>query len=55
MAWFGSSAGVAVTNIYPEARSLLGWLKQGWFIPLAYLCGFVVMVVTLGWNPTLVH
>lgn len=55
MVWFGSSAGVAVTNIYPEARSLLGWLKQGWFIPLAYLCGFVVMVVTLGWNPTLVH
>ena len=52
MVWFGSSAGVAITNLYPEGRSLLRWLKQGWFVPVAYLAGFFVMLGLLGWNPT---
>jgi Na+/H+ antiporter NhaD/arsenite permease-like protein len=52
MVWFGSSAGVAITNLYPEGRSLVRWVKEGWFVPLAYLVGFFVMLGLLGWNPT---
>jgi len=52
MVWFGSSAGVAITNLYPEGRSLLRWIKEGWFVPVAYLVGFFVMLGLMGWNPT---
>ena len=52
MVWFGSSAGVAITNLYPDGRSLIRWIKQGWFVPLAYLVGFFFMLLVLGWNPT---
>lgn len=55
MLWFGSSAGVAISNLYPEARSIRAWVRQGWFIPLAYLAGFAAMVLLLGWHPTPVH
>jgi Na+/H+ antiporter NhaD/arsenite permease-like protein len=51
MVWFGSSAGVALTNLYPEGRSVFAWLRQGWFVPLAYVAGFFAMLWTLGWNP----
>lgn len=51
MVWFGSSAGVALTNLYPEGRSVWTWLKEGWFVPLAYLVGFFVMLALVGWNP----
>jgi Na+/H+ antiporter NhaD/arsenite permease-like protein len=50
MVWFGSSAGVALSNSYPEARSVLSWLKQGWFVPLAYFVGFFVMLALVGWR-----
>jgi Na+/H+ antiporter NhaD/arsenite permease-like protein len=50
MLWFGSSAGVAIANIFPEARSVGAWLKGGWHIALAYVCGFAVMLVALGWQ-----
>jgi Na+/H+ antiporter NhaD/arsenite permease-like protein len=49
--WFGSSAGVALTNMYPEAKSVGLWLRYGWYIALAYVVGFFVMLVVLGWNP----
>jgi Na+/H+ antiporter NhaD/arsenite permease-like protein len=52
MVWFGSSAGVALTNIYREGRSLKRWLREGWFVPIAYVVGFFVMLLALGWNPT---
>ena len=51
MVWFGSSAGVAITNLYPEGRSLLRWLKEGWFVPVAYVIGFATMLIVRGWNP----
>jgi Na+/H+ antiporter NhaD/arsenite permease-like protein len=51
MIWFGSSAGVALTNLYPEARSVGAWLKAGWFIPLGYVAGFAAMFLVLGWAP----
>ena len=50
MVWFGSSAGVALTNLYPEGRSVTAWLKQGWFVPIGYVVGFFVMLALLGWN-----
>jgi Na+/H+ antiporter NhaD/arsenite permease-like protein len=51
MIWFGSSAGVALSNMYPEARSVWAWLKAGWHIAVAYVVGFFVMLALLGWNP----
>lgn len=48
--WFGSSAGVAITNDYPEARSLRRWIKEGWFVPVAYAVGFAVMLALWGWD-----
>ena len=43
MIWFGSSAGVALTNLYPEGRSVLPWLREGWFVLPSYLLGFLLM------------
>jgi Na+/H+ antiporter NhaD/arsenite permease-like protein len=51
MIWFGSSAGVALSNLYPEARSVGDWLKAGWFVAAAYVIGFAVLLATLGWQP----
>src|SRR6266446_2839809 len=39
MIWFGSSAGVALSNMYPQARSVGLWLKHGWHVALAYVIG----------------
>ncbi|HEX2842584.1 citrate transporter [Hyphomicrobium sp.] len=51
MIWFGSSAGVALANLFPEARSVKAWVTAGWHIPLAYVTGFFVMLAALGWSP----
>jgi Na+/H+ antiporter NhaD/arsenite permease-like protein len=51
MIWFGSSAGVALSNMYPEAKSVGLWLRHGWYIAIAYVVGFFVMFVILGWRP----
>jgi Na+/H+ antiporter NhaD/arsenite permease-like protein len=51
MIWFGSSAGVAITNVFPRARSVGSWLKHGWHVAVAYVIGFFVLLATLGWNP----
>ena len=51
MIWFGSSAGVAVVAMKPEAKSTSRWLAEGWPVILAYVVGFVVMLAVLGWNP----
>jgi Na+/H+ antiporter NhaD/arsenite permease-like protein len=51
MIWFGSSAGVALTNAYPHAKSVGAWIRHGWSIPLGYVVGFVVLLFTLGWAP----
>ena len=51
MTWFGSSAGVALTNLYPEGRSVWEWLKQGWFVPVAYVAGFLRHVPDCGMEP----
>ena len=51
MIWFGSSAGVALSNMYPEAKSVGRWLYHGWHVALAYVVGFAVLMMTLGWQP----
>jgi Na+/H+ antiporter NhaD/arsenite permease-like protein len=51
MIWFGSSAGVALSNMYPEARSVGAWLKGGWHVAVAYVVGFSALMLVLGWHP----
>jgi Na+/H+ antiporter NhaD/arsenite permease-like protein len=51
MIWFGSSAGVALSNLYPQARSVGAWVMHGWHVALAYVLGFAVMFALLGWRP----
>jgi hypothetical protein len=51
MIWFGSSAGVALSNNFPEAKNALLWLRHGWHVALAYVVGFAVMLAVLGWKP----
>jgi Na+/H+ antiporter NhaD/arsenite permease-like protein len=51
MIWFGSSAGVALANMYPEAKSVGLWLRHGWHIALAYVIGFFFMLAIIGWRP----
>ncbi|MBL8514889.1 MAG: citrate transporter [Betaproteobacteria bacterium] len=51
MIWFGSSAGVALASMYPEAKSVGQWLRHGWFVAVAYVVGFFVMLAVLGWHP----
>ena len=55
MIWFGSSPGVALSNMYPEARSVGQWLRHGWYIVPAYVIGFFVMLWACNWNPDLPH
>jgi Na+/H+ antiporter NhaD/arsenite permease-like protein len=55
MIWFGSSAGVALSNMYPEAKSVGRWLRHGWHVAIAYVVGFFVMLAILGWNPDAPH
>ena len=55
MIWFGSSAGVALSNMYPEAKSVGRWLRDGWHVALAYVFGFFVMLAILGWTADAPH
>ena len=55
MIWFGSSAGVALSNMYPEAKSVGRWLRDGWYVAVAYVFGFFVMLAVLGWHPDAEH
>jgi hypothetical protein len=52
MIWFGSSAGVAISKDFPEARNTGKYLKEGWPVALAYVIGFFAMYGVLGWFPT---
>jgi Na+/H+ antiporter NhaD/arsenite permease-like protein len=47
MIWFGSSAGVAITNLFPEARSVTGWLRGGWHV--------AAVMLVMGWHPHAPH
>jgi hypothetical protein len=51
MVWFGSSAGVALSNQYPETKSVGLWLRHSWYVAVAYVVGFFVMLILVGWHP----
>lgn len=53
MIWFGSSAGVAITNEFPEAKNTGRWIREGWHVAVAYVLGFWVLYLVLGWHPDL--
>ncbi len=55
MIWFGSSAGVALSNMYPEAKNTFRYIKSGWHVTLAYIIGFFVMLLVVGWHPHKPH
>jgi Na+/H+ antiporter NhaD/arsenite permease-like protein len=48
MIWFGSSAGVALAGSFPQVRSVVAWLRCGWFVGVAYIVGFFVMLAVRG-------
>ena len=49
--WFGSSAGVAVSNLYPDAKSAVAWVRGAWWLVPAYAVGFFAILALLGWRP----
>jgi Na+/H+ antiporter NhaD/arsenite permease-like protein len=51
MIWFGSSAGVAITGLFPEAKSAARWVRAAWHVPLAFVAGFLALYAVRGWNP----
>jgi Na+/H+ antiporter NhaD/arsenite permease-like protein len=55
MIWFGSSAGVALSNMYPQAKSVGLWIKHGWHVAVGYVVGFFVLLAILGWHPNERH
>ena len=52
MIWFGSSAGVALSNHYPQIRSVTNYVRSGWHVIVAYIVGFFALLLILGWHPT---
>ena len=46
MIWFGSSAGVALSNQFPQTKSVALWLRYGWHVPVAYVVGFFALVMS---------
>ena len=55
MIWFGSSAGVALSNKFPEAKNTVEYIKKGWHVTVAYIIGFFVMISIVGWHPHAPH
>ena len=51
MIWFGSSAGVAITNKFPESRDVILWIRNGWHVVAAFIIGFFVLFFIMGWEP----
>ncbi|MCK9400523.1 MAG: SLC13 family permease [Bacteroidales bacterium] len=55
MIWFGSSAGVALSNMYPKTKDTVSYIKSGWHVALAYVVSFFVMLGVVGWHPHAPH
>jgi Na+/H+ antiporter NhaD/arsenite permease-like protein len=51
MIWFGSSAGVALSNMYPEAKNTRLYLQKGYWVAIAYLVAFFVLLQVRGFHP----
>ena len=52
MIWFGSSAGVAISNNFPQAKNVALWVRHGWHIAVGYVLGFMVFMALVGWHPS---
>jgi len=52
MVWFGSSAGVAITNKFQDARDVILWVRKGWHVAVAFILGFIVLYLVWGWKPS---
>jgi Na+/H+ antiporter NhaD/arsenite permease-like protein len=50
MIWFGSSAGVALSNMYPEGKNALAWVKGGWHVTVAYVVSYMFMLLVEQWH-----
>jgi hypothetical protein len=42
---------VALSNMYPEARSVFAWIRAGWHVALAYVVSYLFMLLVIGWHP----
>jgi len=51
MIWFGSSAGVALSNMYPDAKNVGRWVHHGWHVVVAYVISFLVLLAVMDWHP----
>jgi Na+/H+ antiporter NhaD/arsenite permease-like protein len=51
MIWFGSSAGVALSNMYPEAKNTKNYLRHGYWVTIAYVIAFFVLLQVRGFHP----
>jgi len=51
MIWFGSSAGVALSNMYPEAKNTKQYLRHGYWVTIAYVIAFFVLLQVRGFHP----
>src|SRR4029450_1993982 len=48
MIWFGSSAGIAASDQFPEGKTGVAWVRGGWHVAVAYVVGFFVMLAVIG-------
>ena len=55
MIWFGSSAGVALSSQYPQAKSAVAWVRAGWHVTVAYVIAYYFMIAVVGWHPDVSH
>jgi Na+/H+ antiporter NhaD/arsenite permease-like protein len=51
MIWFGSSAGVALSNMYPEAKNTKQYLRHGYWVTIAYVVAFFTLLAVRGFHP----
>jgi Na+/H+ antiporter NhaD/arsenite permease-like protein len=51
MVWFGSSAGVALSNQFPQMRNAKEYVVNGWHVTLGYVVGFFILLGLVGWHP----
>jgi len=51
MIWFGSSAGVALSNMYPEAKNTKNYLRHGYWVTIAYVVAFMTLLAVRGFHP----
>ncbi|MHB1312029.1 MAG: SLC13 family permease [Gemmatimonadaceae bacterium] len=51
MIWFGSSAGVALSNMYPQAKNTKQYLRHGYWVAIAYVAAYMTLLAVRGFHP----